>query len=231
VKMLFATVCVVGGLSTACFSQSPAEKSLYDKLAKGDIKALETILGEPEKYSAVILYIGADVALAKERLEDSGFLFYAAQLRARFDKECFSAKGTGAESPFLLFAALSEELGSIINPTLMAEPKTFSKVIDRVGNWNPKAPQEYSPGYEFTERLSEQDAVEAAKKYRTKYLSDMGDLSKLLNDAEYFAAFQVVQAYNLGPDDKGPTDQEKEKAMSTMRRIQKDKGLSGFVDE
>jgi hypothetical protein len=222
---------MAGGLSTACFSQSPAEKSLYDKLAEIDVAAVETILKAPEKYTAVILYTGAGVALAKERLEDSGFLFYAAKLRSRFDRQCFPPKGTGADSPFLLFAALEEELGTVINPTLMAEPKTFSKVIERIKNWNPKAPQEYSPGYEFTDRLSEKDAEEAAKQYRTKYLSHMGDLSTLLNDAEYFAAFQVLQAYNFGPDDKRPTDLEREKAIGTMRRIQKDTGLSGFIGE
>src|SRR5688500_13341143 len=53
-----------------------------------------------------------------------------------------------------------------------------------------------------TERKSEKDANEAAKPNRTEFLSRMGALSSLLNDAEYFAAFRVVQAYHLATDDK-----------------------------
>jgi hypothetical protein len=111
----------------------------------------------------------------------------------------------------------------------MAEPKVFAKAIERVKNWNPKAPKEYEPGYEFTERKSEKDAHEAAKPNRTEFLSRLGDLSSLLNDPEYFAAFRVVRAYNLASDDKQrPTKEENEKATGTMKRIEKDKGLKGF---
>jgi hypothetical protein len=76
--------------------------------------------------------------------EDSAFLFYAGQLRARFDQKCFPAKGTGGDSPFLAYAALSQSLGSTINPAVMAEPKAFAKAIDRLKNWSPKAPKEYT---------------------------------------------------------------------------------------
>ena len=140
-KFLFAAVCVVVGWSGVCLSQSPPEKGLYEKLTQGDVEALETILKTPDEYSAVILFLGAGVAFAEKKLEDSGFLFYAGQLRARFDQTCFPAKETGADSPFVLYAALSHDLGSVINPAVMAEPETFSKVIERIGKWNPKAPQ------------------------------------------------------------------------------------------
>jgi hypothetical protein len=56
----------------------------------------------------------------------------------------------------------------------------------------------------------------------------MSDLSTLLNDAEYFAATRIVQAYNLNSDDKRPTKEAKDQATETMKRIEKDKGLKGF---
>ena len=158
----YAVACVVIGWSTLCFSQPPAEKDLHEKLAQGDVKALDKVLKTPDEYSALTLYLSAGVRLEK---------------------------------------------------------------------WTPKAPQGYRPGYEFNERLPEKDAEEAAKQNRTEFLSRMGDLSKLLSDKEYFAAFQVVQAYNLAPDDKRPTDLENEKAMDTMRQIEKDKQLKGFFSE
>jgi len=221
-------------LASVGFSQSPAEKDLYEKLAEGPdkAKALETVLKAPDQFSALILYFGAGVALKEKRLEDSAFLLYAARLRTQFDNECFPPKGTGGDSPFVAYAALSQQFGSAITPTVMAEPKVFAKAIERVKNWNPKAPKEYDPGYEFTERKSEKDAHEAAKPSRTEYLSHLGDLSSLLNDAEYFAAFRVVQAYNLAIDDKRrPTKKENEKATETMKRIEKDKGLKGFFSK
>lgn len=221
-------------LASVGFSQSPAEKDLYEMLAEGpdQAKALEAVLKAPDQFSALILYLGAGVALKEKRLEDSGFLFYAGQLRARFDKECFPPKGTGGDSPFLVYAALSQQYGSVINPAVAAEPKVFAKAIERVTMWNPKAPKEYDPGYEFTERKSEKDAHEAAKPNRTEFLSRLGDLSSLLNDAEYFAAFRVVQAYNTASDDKQrPTQEQKENATETMKRIEKDKGLKGIFSK
>jgi hypothetical protein len=174
------------------------------------------------------LYAGAGVAFREKRLEDSAFLFYAGQLRARFDQKCFPAKGTGGDSPFLAYAALSQTLGSTINPAVMAEPKVFAKAIDRLKKWNPKATKDYTPGYEFTERVSEKDAREAIQPSRADFFSLMGDLSTLLNDAEYFAAFRVMQSYNLTRGEKRPTKEENEKATEAMKRIEKDKKLKGF---
>lgn len=232
-KPKFAAFWLFVAWTTVCYSQSPAEEDLYEKLVKGaeQVKALETVLKAPDEYSALILYVGAGVAFKEKRLEDSGFLFYAGQLRARFDQKCFPPKGTGGDSPFLAYAAFSQGLGSTINPAVMAEPKTFAKSMERLKKWSPKAPKEYDPGYEFTERLSEKDAHEAAKPNRTEFLSRMGDLSTLLNDAEYFAAFRVVQVYNLVGDDKRPTKQEKEQATETMKRIEKEKNLKGFLSK
>lgn len=216
------------------FSQSLAEKDLYEKLAEGPdrAKALETVLKAPDQFSALILYLGADAAFKEKRLEDSAFLFYAGRLRTQFDKECFPPKGTGGDSPFVVYAALSQQFGSAITPAVMAEPEVLAKVIERVKKWNPKASKEYDPGYEFTERKSENAVHEAVKPNRTEFLSRLGDLSSLLNDAEYFAAFRVVQAYNLPIDDKRrPTQEENEKATETMKRIEKDKGLKGFFSK
>ena len=232
-KSYFAAFCgflawLIGGCS-----QSSTAKGLYEQLTKGgeQVNALETVLKTPDELSTDILYAGAGVAFKEKRLEDSAFLFYAGQLRARFDQKCFPPKDTGGNSPFLAYAAVSQSLGSTINPAVMAEPKAFAKAIGRLKQWNPKAPKEYTPGYEFTERLSEKDAREAAQPNRIEFLSRMGDLATLLNDAEYFAAFRVMQAYNMTRGDKRPTKEENEKATETMKRMEKDKNLKGFFSK
>ena len=86
----------------------------------------------------------------------------------------FPPKETGGNSPFLVFAALSQQFGSVINTAVMAEPKVFAKVIERVKKWNPKAPKWYEAGYEFTERKSEKDAHETAKPGRTEFSQPSG---------------------------------------------------------
>ena len=93
-------------------------------------------------------------------------------------------------------------------------------------------PKEYTPGYEFAERLSEKDAHEAAKPNRIEFLTRMGDLATLLNDGDYFAAYRALRADDRGSDDNAPAKKEdQEKAMETMKRIEKDKGLKGFFSE
>lgn len=103
---------VFGVLANFCsdaFCQLTAETDLYETLimGPGSVAALQTVLKKADGYSALILYGGAAAAFKEKRLEDSGFLFYTAQLRARFDKECFPPKGKGGDSPFLVYAGLS----------------------------------------------------------------------------------------------------------------------------
>src|SRR6516225_4320919 len=108
---------------TASFNQSRLEKDLLRRLTKGfnRVKALELVLKAPDEYSGLILYFAANVAHKKKRVEDSAFLFYAGQLRVRFDTECFPPKSTGGNSPLLAYAAVSLKIGSTINPEVMAE--------------------------------------------------------------------------------------------------------------
>ncbi|NQT14590.1 MAG: hypothetical protein HQ582_17670 [Planctomycetes bacterium] len=232
-KTYLLAIGLVGVSCSAAFSQSPAENDLSERLSKkgpDSIRALEAILEKPGEYSTLLLFHAALVAFADKRLEDSGFLFYAGQLRAGFDRACFPPKGTGGSSPFLAYAVVRSMFGSAINPAVTAEPKTFERSLARLEDWTPKAPKDYHPGYEFTERRSEEDVHEAVKAARTEFMAGMSGLAVLLNDMEYFAGFQVVQAHNLGSGDERPTKGAFEEAMATMRRIEDEKGIEGFSE-
>jgi len=54
----------------------------------------------------------------------------------------------------------------------------------------------------------------------------MTGLSTLLNDAEYFAAFRTVQAYNRYEDQR-PTKAARDEAMAAMVRIETERGIRG----
>ncbi len=232
-KYPFLAIGVIALCGSIAFSQSPAEEVVIEKLRKGPdtIGALETVLKEADQFSALALFIGAKVAIEKNRLEDSGFLFYSAQLRYRFDLERFPPKGTGGNSPFQLYAALSNNIGMKINPAIMAEPKVFAKALNRVKKWLPKVPEEYDPGYDYLKRMSEKHATKATNANRTEFINRMGDLSLLLNDPGYFAAFRIFQEYNFSTDDNAPTVEAYENATETMKRVEKTKGLQGFFGE
>lgn len=220
-------------LGSVALAQSPAETDLYEKLTKGpdSIKAVESVLKKSDEHTAVILFVSAQAAFKEKRLEDSGFLFYAAQLRVRFDDACFPPQGKGSESPLVLHGALAEQIGGVINPAIMAEPKVFAKANERIKAWSPKASKDYHPGYEFLNRKTEKEAHAAVKVKRDEFVKGMSDFSTLLNDADYFAAFRIVQKFNSEPEDKRPTEAAFEKAMQTMKKIEKDKGLKGLFSE
>ena len=212
----------------AAFSQSLDEERLAEQLLKKpeSAKALEFVLKKPDEHSAVVLYSAALTALGAKRLEDSAFLYYTAQLRSRFDRACFPPK---RESELALEASLNSMCGGEINAAVMGEPKVFAKVYARVAKWTPKAPSGYRPPYEFVQRKSEKDSLEATKAKRKEYIDTMSGLSTLLNDAEYFAAFRVSQAYNVTRGEKRPTKETRDNAVETMKRIETDKGIKGII--
>jgi hypothetical protein len=230
VKQLFIVLCVFVAMANLAYSQLESESAIFKKLKEGKDKkkAVEQVLKTPDEFSSVILFMSANVAFKEEMLEDSAFLLYVGQLRMRFDQKCFPAKGKGGSDPFIALVALSKETGGVINPAVMAEPKSFEKAIDRIKKWTPKAPKDYNPGYEYTERLSEKEGHEAAKSNRNDFIKGMSGFSTLLNDEDYFKAFKVMQAKNLEKETKKPSEEEYEKAIGTMKRIEKEKKLRGF---
>jgi hypothetical protein len=147
-----------------------SEQALCDKLLKGDASGLETVLDSPDEHSAIILLAAAAVALDKDRIEDSGFLFYAGQLRLRFDERCFPPAKGGDENPTGAFQAYAFEVGGRINPAVMAEPQHAVNAQARLAKWHPKVIEGYSPGYEFRGRLTVEEANAAAEPDRAEFL-------------------------------------------------------------
>lgn len=208
------------------------EQTMEQRLSKAGPerdKAVEAVLEHPGRYPCTVLFTAAGAALSAKRLEDSAFLFYAGQMRARFDRECFPPKGNGGDNPFVAVAALSNTLGATINPQVMAEPKAFAGAMSRLKGWTPEVPEGYQPGYEYLTKKSVSETLQTVGPKQAEILSHMTDMATLLNDPEYFAAFRTFQAYSMGPPDKRPTEGEKDKAMAAMLKIEGEKGVKGFA--
>jgi len=207
---------------------SQSEQAICDTILKSDADGLKAVLQQPDERSALVLLVAAAIAFNSERLEDSAFLFYAGQLRLRFDEQCFPPKEINGQNPVHLMRGYAVELGAKINPAVMGEPQTFSKALARVARWRPRAASGYQPGYKFNRRLTEEAARAAADPNRVEFLSRMGDMATLLNDEEYFSATQVVKNLCVASEDRLPTKDEYEAALKTLARIEKEKGIDLF---
>jgi hypothetical protein len=207
---------------------SPSEQAICDTILKNDADGLKAVLEQPDDRSALVLLVASAIAFNNERLEDSAFLFYCGQLRLRFDEQCFPPKSIDGKNPIHLMRGYATELGAKINPAVMHEPPLFTKALARVARWRPRTPSGYQPGYEFDQRLTEEQAREAAESNRVEFLSRMGDMATLLNDNDYFSATQVVRNFCVASEDRLPTKEEYEAAMQTVLRIEKEKGFEYF---
>jgi hypothetical protein len=210
------------------------EVALLKQLAEkggGAAAAMNVVLKEPGIHSAAVLYYASAVALREKKMEDAGFLFSVAQLRADIDRHVFTPKGTGGDDPAVAFGALNEQIGSVLNPPLMREPKAFARDLERVKTWKAQFPAGYSPGYEYTSRLDDAAAEKIYADDLKSFLGVMMGPCTLLQDDAYFAAFKTVQDFNLKLGVDRPSQKAYDKAMETMRQIEKKKGIKGMATQ
>ena len=192
-------------------------------------KPIAFIVQHATEAPAPHLFIASASAMSSDKLEDAAFLFYIAQMRARYDLARFPPKERkGGNMPGVALAAMSQQIGAVVNPSVMREPKTFAKAIARVQAWAPQTPAQYNPGWDYNT-----PNPDAGKKMldaqRAAFNKQFGALSTLLSDPQYFAAFKVVQQYNL---DGSPSDEDRIKAKSAaeaaMLAIEKKKDIEGL---
>jgi hypothetical protein len=200
-----------------------AAKSAADAAAP-----LNYVLAHAQEAPSPHLFIAAAAAMSSNRLSDAGYLFYAAQLRGRYDVARFPPKGKGGDSPTVLLGAFSQQIGGVVNPAVMRDPKAFAEVVTRVSKWTPVTSGGYSPTWEYTSN----EAAAGKKVFDTQhaqFVKQFGGLSTLLNDPQYFAAFKVLQDYNMSPQKPTPAQEKaKSAAIDTMMSIEKQKGIEGL---
>jgi len=179
---------------------------------------------------ALQLFVAAMVSLGSQQLEDAAFLFYVAQLRTRHDLMRYPPKGTGADSPSVLFAALNQQLGAEVNPAVMRDPKALAAVVKRVESWSPATPAGYDPGWPYNPGKPD-EAKQVFATQKAAFSNQFGALSALLSDPQYFAAFKTVQDYNFSTAAEmqdAKRKKAKEAAEATMLDIERRRGLEGL---
>jgi len=87
----------------------PSDKAICDTILKSDADGLKAVLQQPDERSALVLLVAAAIAFNSERLEESALLFYAGQLRLRFDEHCFPPKPIDGQNPIHLMRGYAAE--------------------------------------------------------------------------------------------------------------------------
>ncbi len=220
-------------LQTSRANPSWPEENIYHQLTSEQtcLKALNRVVKNSGDFSAGILYMSCSVALRLHRLEDAGFLFYAANIRTEFDKALFPPVGKRGDNPLIALGLLQTEMGNRLSPALMSEPQLFARVAAKVKSWKPRVPSGFEPGWDYSRKTNEKQAEGVMAEARKEVVAQLSDLSRLLQDATYFAAFKIAQDYNLkAPNESGrPTKSAYDAACQTMEQIERQKQIVGFA--
>lgn len=207
------------------------EKQLFEGSPEEQRTALDFVIGHTGTTPSHLMFLAAAVALQLDRLEDSGFLFYAAQLRSRFDQERFPPIDKGGDAPQVALAALNFQIGAAINPALMGVPKSFRAVVDRLRPWDVHGASNYDPGWKYANPKPAAEAHALGEKMKQESLESAEGIATLLNTPEYFKAFKTVQDYNLGsPEEpeRPETVAKVENARKQLREIEERMGIPGL---
>ncbi len=173
---------------------------------------IEFILQDSSKLDAVQLYIAANTAFRLNLLSDSGFLFYAAQIRKAFDIQRFGLAAANGNNVTTYLGFLNQTIGEKINPTLMASPENFAKAIDKLETWNvvPAADANYPQKEYGKPAIPQKDWASLGASLKEDFLKSFGRKMKtFLSDPKNADAFRTVQDFNFGRLPKNPANQAK----------------------
>ncbi len=214
-----------------------ADKATYDPVAvtmklRGSEdnrrEAVRLVLENSAQADAATMFIASLNANSLGQLEDAGFLFYAAQMRAVFDMKRFKGGntpgGVGAA-----FGALRNQIGEVINPAIVRNPKVYAKIVERLENWDMTTPKDYKPGWDTQGQVPGVEKAAVVREIKEGPLKGMRPMAKLLQDPEYFAAFHTYQDFNLATyKEQQEPDRiaQKNAAEETILRIEKQKRFS-----
>jgi hypothetical protein len=177
--------------------------------------------------------MAAAVAYKAKKLEDAAFLYYAAQMRAKFDIRRFHDSGDGGVSS--LYGALSSQVGEEVNPAIARDPQALAAVVKRIDDWSVQPANTYDPGWDVRDRekININEEAVLSKAIKDDALKHLRPMSALLSDSEYFSAFIILQDFNLTPfrERKDPGKiAEKTIAEEKILKIEKERNLPYLTD-
>lgn len=187
---------------------------------------IDAFVADTSMVGPMYLIMAANTALRLKRVEDAAFLFYAGQIRAKFDFERYdiSARADGNNAATYL-GFLVHTTGQGVNPAIQSQPKQFAAVIQRIETWEVvPSPDAFYPEFKEAKgfKVPREQWTTLARSLKSEFLELFGRrYVKLLNDPEYFKAFKVMQDANLSPTEPDEARLERvDAAMQTMEEVE-----------
>jgi hypothetical protein len=87
------------------------------------------------KSDPTYLYLAANTAYRIGEMKEAAFLFYAAQIRKRFDYKRYGLGDANGNNVQTYWGFLNQTLGESLNPAITRSPREFSEVVDMLGKW------------------------------------------------------------------------------------------------
>jgi hypothetical protein len=184
----------------------------------------EFILANHRQANATQLFFAARNALQSGRIEDAGFLFYAAQLRAQLD--FFRNPSANMQQAL---GAVRQVMSEAIDPVIIRDPKVYEKIFDRVKIWEIVPLETYSPGWDSNATKTPEEIKGAAASIKQGLVEYMGNGVSLFKIPAYHKAAMTVQSYNFSSPDVRDDSKSRaayESALSTIRELERDRGIS-----
>ena len=191
-----------------------------------------------EQADAVTLYRAAAEQYAQGRLDDAGYYFYLAQLRARVDLAAYPAMGKGGDDPAVALAAIRLQLGAVLNPAFFGDRELFARIVARLEKWTPTFDPKYDPGWEYRQPVTKSHFDAAVVKVRPEWLAPAQEICALMSDDEYYRLFKLVRDHHVSSArvalgettnqaDETPqatTEAEYSAALERLKQIEKEHG-------
>jgi hypothetical protein len=159
--------------------------------------SLRYILQNQEEIPSTYLLLASAQSLQLNRLEDAGYLYYAGQLRAKFDLRRFPPKQEGGNSPSITLINLMRKVGSVVNPEVFKKPELFNRIIVNLTKFPITTKADYEPGWDYKYEQPLNKQKEILREIANSDIKQLAGFSLLLNDTEYFNAFMTLQEFHL----------------------------------
>jgi len=152
--------------------------------------------GAAARMNTFELLKAAASAVGAKQTEDAAFLFYAAQMRFKIDKQVYPPVEKGADSPDVLKTALGFTLGPSIVPALANDPVALTNVANRLAQWTPSIDAGYDPGWKYQNALGANASQPIIAATRKTVLEPLQKKVKLQANAEYARLTKVMSEAN-----------------------------------
>ncbi|MGI9516716.1 MAG: methionine-R-sulfoxide reductase [Pirellulaceae bacterium] len=186
--MFLAIACAVPG-TLAAFQAMGAAAPQQDETTEFVIETANT--------KALFEQCGAEFQAGN--YEEAGFCFYVGQLRATIDLKIFPPNAAQATQVQQSVFTMGQQVGSVINPSMMRFPERFKTTLDRVKAVQLTIDDDYKPGWPTGGSTTPDEYRARAAEVTPLFLKPARGIATLLGDPVYFDNFIKMQNQQIPP--------------------------------